>query len=93
VRKAVDGSCAVNVYSNELTITVHAQMLPGAVTGTTTICYDTDVPAFASTTPASGGNEVITYTWQYTTNMGAVPVMQTGQISADRIQQPTIRQI
>jgi len=42
----------------------------GVVTGTTTICYNTDVPIFGSTTPASGGDGVISYAWQYTTNMG-----------------------
>jgi PKD repeat protein len=73
VRKAIDGTCGVAVYSNELIITVRPQMAAGAVTGATTICYNTDVPAFGSTTPATGGDGVITYTWQYTTTMAAVP--------------------
>jgi len=66
-------------------------MLPGAVTGTTTICYNTNVPAFASTTPASGGDGTITYTWQYTTIWEQYRVMQTGPTSAHQIQQLMIR--
>jgi len=66
---------------------------PGSSDRYNNYCYSTDVPAFGSTTPASGGDNVITYTWQYTTNMGAIPAMQTGRISADRMQQPTILQI
>ncbi len=66
VRRAVDTECGT-VYSNVITITVHPQLNGGTVASNQTICYNTDVSAFTSGAPASGGSGSYTYTWQYST--------------------------
>jgi len=73
VRRAVEGTCSTPVYSNQVTVTVHPELNGGAIGSNQTICYGADVAAFTNTTSASGGAGSFTYTWQYTTNMAAVP--------------------
>jgi PKD repeat protein len=71
-RRVATNGCGT-VYSNIVTVTVYANMVGGTISSDRTICYNTDVPAFGSVTAASGGDGIITYTWQYTINMSAVP--------------------
>jgi hypothetical protein len=40
----------------------------GAIGTSQTICYNSDVPAFTSSAPATGGSGTINYTWQYSTS-------------------------
>jgi uncharacterized short protein YbdD (DUF466 family) len=73
VRKAMDVTCGVPEYSNEIQINVLPDMDGGAIAGANSICYNTDAPAFSSTTEASGGDESISYSWYETTNLSATP--------------------
>ena len=73
VRRAIEGTCTTPVYSNEVTVTVHPILNGGSIANDQTICAGGDVDAFTSTAAASGGAGVFTYTWQYTTNMAAIP--------------------
>jgi len=73
VRRAVEGTCTTPVYSNEVTVTVRPQLNGGTIGSDQTICYGADAAAFTSSAAASGGAGVFIYTWQYTTNMAAVP--------------------
>jgi len=52
--------------SNVLTITVRPQFTSGEIATTgETICYNTDpTTVIGSTTPASGGDGTITYSWR-----------------------------
>jgi gliding motility-associated-like protein len=73
VRKAMDVTCGVPEYSNEIQINVLPDMDGGAIAGANSICYNTDAPALSSTTEASGGDESISYSWYKTTNLSATP--------------------
>jgi hypothetical protein len=73
IRKGVEGTCSTPVYSNILLITVRPALDGGAIGSNQTICSGTDVAAFTNLISPSGGDNTFTYTWQYTTNMAAVP--------------------
>jgi large repetitive protein len=66
-RRQSTTSCAT-VYSNIVTVTVLDEVIGGTITDNQTICYNTIPAQFNSTLPASGGNNVFTYQWQWSTN-------------------------
>ena len=70
-RQVTSGTCGT-VTSASVLITVYPVLDGGAILDNQTICSGGDVAAFTSTTAATGGAGVFTYTWQYTTNMAAV---------------------
>ena len=57
----------------DVVITIRPPVLPGTITGNTSICYNTDAPVIGNTSVASGGDGVIAYSWYYTENLAAVP--------------------
>jgi hypothetical protein len=62
--------CSGNPRS--VVITVRPPIIPGSITGNTSICYNTDAPIISSTGVASGGDGVITYSWYFTETLAAV---------------------
>ncbi len=52
------------IASNTLTITVTPTLNPGVIAGSQNLCQGQAVAAFTSTSAASGGNGIYTYTWQ-----------------------------
>ena len=54
-------------------VTVRPPVLPGALTGNTSVCYDTDAPVISNAADATGGDESITYSWYYTEVLSALP--------------------
>ena len=73
IRKAVDATCTIPVYSNIIMITVRPALAGGSIGNNQTICSGSDVAAFVNLVSPTGGAGVFTYTWQYTTVMAAVP--------------------
>jgi gliding motility-associated-like protein len=66
-RRQETTSCSV-VYSNIVTVTVYSDILGGTIEDNQTICHNTIPNQFSSTAPASGGNNIFTYQWQWSTN-------------------------
>ncbi|MBK7626736.1 MAG: hypothetical protein IPJ16_05975 [Bacteroidales bacterium] len=67
----IGGTCYGN--AENVVITVRPPIVAGAITGNTSICYNTDAPAISNAILASGGDGVITYSWYYTETLTAVP--------------------
>jgi hypothetical protein len=61
------GTCST-AYSNEILITVRANLTAGAVGSAQTICYNTTPAEFTQTTAPSGGTGTYTYQWQSSAN-------------------------
>lgn len=60
-------------YSNQITVTVLPALVGGEISNTNdTICTGTIPAEIRELTPASGGDMNYTYTWQFSTNRGAV---------------------
>jgi hypothetical protein len=73
IRKAEEATCITPVFSNIITVTVRPQLTGGTIGTNQAVCYGTDIPSFTNIVAPSGGDNNFTYTWQYTTNMAAVP--------------------
>ena len=72
-RQAKDGLCntAWNTSAGTWKVTVYNTFIAGSIATTDeTICYGGDPAEIGSITPASGGNEIITYQWQSSLNNG-----------------------
>ena len=71
-RYAHDGTCNTTptVSSGTWTVTVNATFTPGTISSTgETICYGgTPITTVGSTTAASGGDNIITYSWRSSTD-------------------------
>ncbi len=57
----------------DVVITIRPPVLPGSLTGNTSICYGTDAPVISNVVAASGGDGNITYSWYYSENLAATP--------------------
>jgi len=62
-RRRVINTCNT-VYSNILTVTVHANLTPGSVGNNQSICYNTSPNAFVNIQIPTGGTGPLTYQWQ-----------------------------
>jgi len=72
-RQAHDGTCNTSFTTSTgiWAVTVRPNFTAGAISTTgQTICYDGDPSVIVSTTAASGGDNTITYQWQYSTDAG-----------------------
>ncbi|MCR9252069.1 MAG: DUF6443 domain-containing protein, partial [bacterium] len=74
-RKVID-NCAVDLYTNEVVVTVYDPLVPGTIVGTTTT---TDDPfTIASSAPADGGSGSLVYSWEFShDNQGWNPMPGT----------------
>lgn len=68
-RRVAVNDCGT-VYSNIITITIHADIDGGTIAADRTVCYGGDPDAFTSSASASGGNGAFTYFWQQNTGSG-----------------------
>ncbi len=67
---SINGICTGD--PENVIVTVRPPLLPGALTGNTSVCYNTDAPAISNAAPASGGDGIIIYSWYYTEDLMAV---------------------
>ncbi|NQU33866.1 MAG: hypothetical protein HQ521_11565, partial [Bacteroidetes bacterium] len=70
-RQAQDGTCNTTFTTSTgvWKVTVYNNFTPGAIASTgETVCYNGDPALIGNTTVASGGDESITYQWQYSTD-------------------------
>ncbi len=67
-RRRVTSCSGQNLYTNVVKVTVNANLNPGSISGTQTICYGGDPSTLSNSSSASGGNSTKSYQWQYSGN-------------------------
>ena len=63
-RRVVSSTPCTGQNSNVVAITVLPGLIPGAITASQSICYNTTPTALSSTTAASGGTGTYAYSWE-----------------------------
>jgi len=62
------GTICGDLYSNTVSVKMPAELLEGAISGSGTICYNTQPNSLQSITNASQGKAPLSYQWQWTTD-------------------------
>jgi len=69
-RRVATNSCG-SVNSNEITVTVYADLNGGTISSSQSICYNGDPSAFSNDASASGGDGSFTYSWESKVGAGS----------------------
>lgn len=82
-RRAATNGCGT-VYSNELTVTVNADLNGGTIGSDESVCYGGDPIAFTDDVSPSGGRGVWTYSWESKVGAGMwTPIAGTNSLTYD----------
>ncbi|MEO1054318.1 MAG: DUF6443 domain-containing protein [Bacteroidota bacterium] len=70
-RRVIDNSGCGTKYTNTVRVTVRANVNPGGITGTKTICYNASAGTLGNAYSPSGGTGSFTYLWQRKVGSGS----------------------
>ena len=70
-RAAISAAGCGTKYTSAVKVTVYANLSPGTIGNSQTVCYNGDPSSLTNSSSASGGNGSYTYQWQKSTNGGS----------------------